>query len=244
MDKALLLIDRGSKEQEVKDELKQLCSLIKSMSNYKQVEYCFLEVSKPYIDEGIRSIAANMLTIMPYFLYPGLKLKASIEQSKKVADSLRLNYRISDCLHYHPNLSRIIINRVEEAKASNNIILNNHEIDLLLIGHGSRDKDARRAFEYVFNTIKDKFRNTYYSFLELDEPNIEQGINYLLNKKPKVLFIMPYFLHKGSHIKYDVMQDISNAIKHADCKVIITNHIGVDKDVAEIVMDKAREAEA
>lgn len=241
MNRSLLLIDRGSKEKEVKEELEDLCSLIKAISDYDPVRYCFLEVIPPYIREEIESCISEHLTIVPYFLYPGMKQKLSILESKKIAEEMRLDYSISDCLHYHPNLSKIVIKRVYEAKKKYNIDLDDKECDLLLIGHGSSDIDARNAFESVYDEVRDNYRNASYAFLELDKPNIKQGIEYLLKNKPKVLIIMPYFLHKGAHVKRDIHEDINAAIKDAECKVIITEHLGVNKEMAEIVIDKARE---
>lgn len=240
MSRSLLLIDRGSKEREVKEELEELCLLIKKTSNYDLVNYCFLEVVPPYIEEGIESSISDNLTIVPYFLYPGLKLKLSILNSKKIAEAKKLDYSISDCLHYHPNLSKIVMNRVREAKIRYNVDLDDKECDLLLIGHGSSDIDARNAFETIYEEVRDEYRNASYAFLELDEPNIKQGIKQLLSNNPKLLIIMPYFLHKGAHVKHDIHEDIDAAIKDANCKVIITEHLGVSREMAEIVIDKAR----
>jgi sirohydrochlorin ferrochelatase len=240
MSRSLLLIDRGSREEEVEEELARLCLLIKEISSYDPVNYCFLEVVPPYIKEGISSSISDHLTIMPYFLYPGLKLKAAVLDSREIAEGLKLDYSIGDCLHYHPNLSKIVRKRVREAKIKYDIALDDRECDLLLIGHGSSDIDARNAFETIYDEIRDYYRNASYAFLELDEPNIKQGIKQLLANKPKVLIIMPYFLHKGAHVKHDIHEDIDVAIKDADCKVIITEHLGVNREMAEIVIEKAR----
>ncbi len=239
--KGLLLIDRGSKEHDVKEELNSLCILIKGMSDYAKVNYSFLEVVEPYIEEGIlSSLPIDHITIMPYFLYPGLKLKLAIFKSKSIAERLGLSYSITDCLHYHQNLIKIVKKRIYETKIKNNIYLDDKECDLLLIGHGSTDIDARLAFENIYDEIRDYYRNTEYAFLELDEPTIKDSINTLLKYKPKALIIMPYFLHKGMHIKYDINTAINNSIKGSDCKVYITEHLGVSKEMAEIVLDKAK----
>jgi hypothetical protein len=40
--KALLIVDRGSREPAVRQELEELCSLVKSMGTHSYVDYCFL----------------------------------------------------------------------------------------------------------------------------------------------------------------------------------------------------------
>lgn len=240
MSKALLLIDRGSKEEDVKKEMSELCLMISAEGYYSQVKYCFLEVTTPYIKDGIESCSADELIIMPYFLYPGLKLKLAILESERIAKELSIKYKIIDCLHYHPLLPKIINKRVKEAKSINGIELSNKECDLLLIGHGSSDIDARLAFEQIYEEVRDDYRNTSYAFLELDKPNISDGMYDLLSKEPEILIVMPYFLHHGTHIKYDVIKEVRDASKDARCKVIMTEHIGLAREMVKIIMDKAR----
>ena len=85
--KALLIIDRGSREPDVRLELQDICSIAKCKAGYDYTDYCFLEVLPPFIDEGIKKCldnGADFITVMPYFLYSGMKLKDSVKQSAKI----------------------------------------------------------------------------------------------------------------------------------------------------------------
>ena len=168
MKKALLLIGRGSREQDVKDELHNICSLAKERGGYYFTNYAFLEVTPPYIEEGINSCVkqgADFLTIMPYFLYPGMKLKMALKQSKEIASKMGLNYAITECLNYHSTFVDIVKDRINEVKRKENIDLNDKECDILLIGHGSSDRDARDAFVYIADSIRQNYRNIGFCFL-------------------------------------------------------------------------------
>jgi hypothetical protein len=46
--RALLIVDRGSREPEVNQELSEICSLLKLKGNYDYSDYCFLEVLPPF----------------------------------------------------------------------------------------------------------------------------------------------------------------------------------------------------
>ncbi|MBA3978844.1 MAG: CbiX/SirB N-terminal domain-containing protein, partial [Nitrosopumilus sp.] len=84
MKKALLIIDRGSKMTEVRQELMETCAKIKSQADYHYVDYCFLEVLPPFIEEGIKKCLeqdVDSITVVPYFLYPGMKLKDAVTQT-------------------------------------------------------------------------------------------------------------------------------------------------------------------
>lgn len=247
MKKALLLIDRGSKEQDVKDELHDICSMAKERGKYYFSDYAFLEVTPPYIEEGINSCVkqgAEFVTIMPYFLYPGLKLKLAVKQSEKVARELGLKFAVTECLNYHSKFIDIVKDRINEVKKKEDITYPDKECDVLLIGHGSSDNDARNAFVYIADSIKQTYRNVGFCFLELDSPNIEQGIMQSLNKRSHVLILMPYFLHRGAHIKHDVKEEVNKALKeHNTSKVYMTRHLGVDSKIIDVIIERAMEEE-
>ena len=59
MKRGLLLIDRGSREKEVKSELDLICKRVKEKGKYEFSYYCFLEVIPPFIEEGIKKSLEN-----------------------------------------------------------------------------------------------------------------------------------------------------------------------------------------
>ena len=92
MKRGLLLIDRGSKQREAEEELEIIINEIKKRSDYTYADYCFLEVVPPFIDDGIKKALKSdidSLTIVPYFLYPGRKVKAAVTDADR--KSTRLN---------------------------------------------------------------------------------------------------------------------------------------------------------
>lgn len=251
MKRVLLLIDRGSKEQDVKDELKELCTIAKKRGKYHSTDYAFLEVTPPYIEEGIRSCARNgaeFLTIMPYFLYPGLKMKLAVSQSEKIATEMDLKFAVTECLNYHSSFVEIVKERISEVKRRENIPYTDRECDILLIGHGSSDSDARNAFVFIADSIRGRYRNVGFCFLELDTPNIGEGIRQSLERNPRALILVPYFLHRGAHIKRDVKEEVAKTLGELSAGgsgggVYMARHLGVDSKIVDVVIERAREVE-
>jgi sirohydrochlorin ferrochelatase len=245
--KALLIVDRGSREPDVRHELEQICLLAKRRAGYDHVNYCFLEVLPPFIAEGISqcmAAGASFITVMPYFLYPGMKLKDTVKQSAKICRDKNLRLVITKPLSYHPIMVQLIIDRLNELKKTKCISHANKECDVVLIGHGSSDKNAHDAFVYAANAIRPYYRNVEFCFLELDRPNIEEGIWRAIAGNAQVILIVPYFLHKGAHIKRDVMKDLNAALdKYNFENAFMGRHLGVDEKIVDIVIERARDVE-
>jgi sirohydrochlorin ferrochelatase len=245
--KALLIIDRGSREPEVREELEIICSIVKAKGGYHYTDYCFLEVLPPFIEEGIKKCqddGVDVITVMPYFLYPGMKLKDSVRQSAIISKIQKLNLVIAKPLSYHPMMTELVIDRINSLKKEKDIRYSDLECDILLIGHGSSDKNARIAFEYTINSLRPFYHTVKFCFLELDKPNIQDGIKNMVENNPKVIILMPYFLHKGAHMKRDVIIDVNEALKKYQFKnVFMTSHLGVDQKLVDLLIERAREVE-
>lgn len=241
-----MIVDRGSREPDVRQELQEICSLAKRLAGYDYADYCFLEVLPPFIAEGISrcmSSDAGFITVMPYFLYPGMKLKDTVKQSARICRDKRLKLVITKPLSYHPMMAQLIVDRINELKKGK-INYPDRECDVVLIGHGSSDKNARDAFIYTANAIRQNYRNVQFCFLELDHPNIEEGIGLAVAKNPKVILMMPYFLHRGAHIKTDVVKDVNMALeKHNFKNAFMARHLGVDEKLVNLVVERAKEVE-
>jgi sirohydrochlorin ferrochelatase len=140
---------------------------------------------------------------------------------------------------------QLILNRINDVKDRNCISQHNRDCDVVLIGHGSSDKNAHDAFVHSAKAIKPFYRNVEYCFLELDKPNIQEGIRLAIAAKPQLLLIMPYFLHRGAHIKRDVIEDLNAALDRYNFKnAYVARHLGVDEKLVDIVIERVREVES
>jgi len=247
MRRALLLIDRGSREEEVKEELRYICEKVKLKGNYHFSDYCFLEVVPPYIEEGInRCLSQNVdaLTIVPYFLYHGRKVKAAVNTAIKLQAETNIKFTISRPMSLHKSLIKIVDEKISTILKKNEIYIPKDKVDILLIGHGSKDPNARMSLMYVSEGLEDLYRAVKYCFLEIEEPNIKQGIEMSAKDNPTLLVVVPYFLHKGAHVKRDIHEDLDPAIASSDVKnILISEHLGTDDIMIDLVLERAREVE-
>lgn len=247
MKRGLLLIDRGSREKEAKDELDIICKRVKEKGNYEFSDYCFLEVIPPYIEEGIKKSLVNdidSLTIVPYFLYPGKKVKAAVTDAIKFQKITDVKFIVSKPMSMHKTMIELADNRVTTALEENRIKLAKNKVDVLIIGHGSKDPNAHLSIQYVVEGLKKTYRNVTHCFLEIEQPNINQGIINCEKNNPEVLVIVFYFLHEGAHVKRDIYEDLNPALEKSNLKkVLITKHIGTDEKMIDLIIERAKEVE-
>jgi precorrin-8X/cobalt-precorrin-8 methylmutase len=63
-------------------------------------------------------------------------------------------------------------------------------------------------------------------------------------RDPQAILIVPYFLHKGAHIKRDVIKDLNAALdKYKFKNAFMGHHLGVDEKLVNIIIERAREVE-
>lgn len=247
MKRGLLIIDRGSREKEVQGELSYICRKVREKGNYHFSNYCFLEVIPPFIEEGIEkclSQGIDALTIVPYFLYPGKKIKAAVTTAIKLQSKTYVKFTVSKPMTLHNSMIDLADKRIEDVISKNKISLPKKEIDILIIGHGSKDPNAQTAIKYVMEGLATKYRNINHCFLEIEEPNIQQGINNCVKNSPQVLIVMLYFLHEGAHVKRDIFEELNPAIKKANLKnVFVSKHLGTDERMIDLILERAKEVE-
>ncbi|NHI04083.1 Sirohydrochlorin cobaltochelatase CbiX(long) [Candidatus Nitrosotalea sp. TS] len=247
MKRGLLIIDRGSHEDDVKHELQYICDKVKQKGNYHFSDYCFLEVVPPYIEEGINtclSTEIDSLTIVPYFLYPGRKVKAAVDTAIKFQSKTKVKLAISKPMSLHKSLIKLVDEKIQTILEKNKVTAARNGTDILIIGHGSKDPDARSSLKYVADGLEPLYRNVNYCFLEIEEPNIQQGIDTCAKNNPEVLVVVPYFLHKGAHVKRDIYEDLNPAIASSGIKkIFLSDHLGTDDKMVDLVLERAKEVE-
>jgi len=245
--RGFLLIDRGSREREASEELEIICNAVKEKGDYVFAEYCFLEVEPPYIEDGIAKCLRqdiDHLTIVPYFLYPGKKVKNAVTDVMKFQKGAKIKFVVTKPMSMHKTMIDLVKNRISTTMQKNNITIPKKNVDVLIIGHGSKDPNAQMSMDYVVDGLKESYRNVNRCWLEIEQPDIAEGIKVCEENKPEVLIIVFYFLHEGAHVKTDINNDLLPALKKSSItNIYITKHLGTDEKMIDLIIERAKEVE-
>ncbi len=117
---------------------------------------------------------------------------------------------------------------------------------LLLIAHGSRQEEANADLFHLVTQLRDKgcYGIVEASFLELAQPDIDQGGARCVAQEAEQVILLPYFLSAGIHVR----QDLTAACRrlsgqYPKVQFRLAEPLGRHPLLLEVVIERAREAE-
>jgi precorrin-8X/cobalt-precorrin-8 methylmutase len=168
----------------------------------------------------------------------------SVKIAAQICSTKNMKVAIAKPLTFHSIMPQIVLERIKQTKSEFNIEDADSDCDIMLIGHGSSDKSARQALLYIVNFLRPSFRSVQFCFLELEHPSIAEGIESAVIQVPETLILIPYFLHKGIHIKRDLVLDIKASLKNSGFgNAYLGKHLGADSRIVDLILERTKEVE-
>ncbi len=116
---------------------------------------------------------------------------------------------------------------------------------VLLVGHGSKIEGSDKAMNRVLDELRKHDPSTLFqaAFLELQSPNIPDGINMCIKQGAEEVIVVPYFVQTGRHVVQDIPRLIDEA-KAAYPKIFISlaGYFGFDPRLVSMVEDRVKDA--
>ncbi len=115
---------------------------------------------------------------------------------------------------------------------------------VLLIGHGSRARNANEALFLVVAHFQRAWAHRILeaAFLEISHPSIPEGIELCVDKGARRVIVIPYFLFKGNHVRVDLPVFVREAReKHPSVDIVLGPHLGFHPKIIEIVDERIGE---
>ncbi|WMJ22041.1 CbiX/SirB N-terminal domain-containing protein [Paludicola sp. MB14-C6] len=111
---------------------------------------------------------------------------------------------------------------------------------ILIIAHGSREKQTEETFLKMVSMIKEKVNMPVeYAYMEFSPKNIECGLNALVEQGINDIKVVPYFLFSGIHIREDIPQEINEFVeKNANVTITMGDTLGADPRIADVLADR------
>jgi sirohydrochlorin ferrochelatase len=115
---------------------------------------------------------------------------------------------------------------------------------LLLMAHGSRQDEANTDLLYVVESLRARgeFAIVEGSFLELAQPDIEEGTAQCVAQGAERVVLLPYFLSAGIHVRRDLTSLHQRlAERYPGVTFCLAEPLGRHPLLLEVVAQRARE---
>lgn len=217
MKKAILLVCFGNRN--IEEQIEKLITTLKQKFDYN-IYICFTSKffkknSKYDIDKIFNTLYVKKydeILCLPMFILDGIEYNNFLAYVNNYKNNFK-KVKVAKPLLYDDNDFNFIYN----------FIKNNYKENLIYICHGT-DCENNYKYEKLFNMFKNE--NIFFSNLE-SYPYIEDTIKILKEKNINKIYLKPFLLFSGKHIK----QDISIYIKNK----IIENNIKVELDLKPLL---------
>lgn len=121
---AILLVGRGTTDPDANSDLYRAARLLWETSSalgIEQVEPAFVSLAHPSVSEGLdrlRTLGARRITVLPYFLFPGILPTRIVEQVEQYAVAQPgLELAVADVIGDCDELADLVLERYAEATA-------------------------------------------------------------------------------------------------------------------------------
>lgn len=116
---------------------------------------------------------------------------------------------------------------------------------LIVFAHGSRVAEANQSVEALAEEAAKTggFTRRCAAFLELAEPGLSEAVAKLAAEGAERIFVMPYFLVMGVHLRQDLPKLLNQAAARTPgVKLVVTEQLGGHPSLAEIIVERTVEA--
>ncbi len=116
---------------------------------------------------------------------------------------------------------------------------------LLLIAHGSRQAQANADLDDIAQGLRQRgYAVVQPAYLELAEPDIDEGGRRCVEQGAERVVLVPYFLSAGTHVRRDLAAARQRlAARFADVDFRLAEPLGPHALILEVLQDRIRAAQ-
>lgn len=224
---AILLVGHGSRDPEGNAELLEFVEKVREREPGLRIEACFLELTKPTIQDGISkcvAMGASKVVLVPVILlaagHAKIHIPHEIDQARHLYPQVEFAY--GRPIGLHDKVLSILRSRLAEAgvemqasKAVESMAsielgcgvapeqARDKDTAVLVLGRGSSDADSNgelfKITRFLWEQVPVKYVEA--SFIGVTEPSYSEGLERCLRLGAKRIVVLPYFLFTGVLIK-------------------------------------------
>ena len=247
----LLAIGHGTRNERGRQTFIDFVNTYQQLDNSRPVIPCFLELTSPTIQQGIKICIEQGytdITALPILLFAARHNKFDVtnelDRARLPYPQLKLNYG----RHFGitPKIIELWRDRLEQLDRPHHNPQNISREDtvLLFVGRGSSDPDANGDVYKLARIIWEGsgYKTVETCFIGITHPRLEEGFRRAYLYQPKRIIVLPYFLFTGTLMEKIHRITAQQQAQHPDTNFVSLPEMGIASQLLQVI--RTREIEA
>src|SRR4051794_5402772 len=245
MSAALLVVGHGSRDADGLEEFWALARHVREAAADLPVGFGFIELAEPLVDAGIDELVARGNTdvvSIPLVLLAAGHLKndgpAALTRARQRHPGVA--FRMGRDLGIDPAVLAVAEDRAREALGD----FDPGSSAVVLVGRGSSDPDAGSDLYKVARLLADGrgLGLVEPAFAGVTRPSVAEALERCRRLGATHIAVVPFFLFTGVLVPRIYAQAAEWASEHPELTVAAGPHLGPDRRLARLVLERYREA--
>lgn len=247
----IVVAGHGSRDPDAVREFEALVELVRARAPNDVVTHGYLEFSSPTIAEAVAAnlaAGARQVAVVPGVLLAARHAKNDMpaEVQALARDYPDIDFHFGAPLNLHPQLLQLAQERIVEAEATSPDTVRRSDTCLVLVGRGTTDPDANGEVAKLARMLEEGmgFGAAYVCFSGTATPLVADGLRAAARMGYQRLVVLPFFLFDGVLVKriHAAADDLGQ--REPGIEVLKAGYLGVHRHVADVIIERAREAVA
>ncbi len=242
----LLMIGHGTRDLDGKNAFLEFVKTYQELDNSRPVIPCFLELTEPLIDEGVKRCVAEGftdITVLPILIFAARHTKFDVTNA---LDQAKKNYPFLN-FHYgrHFGNTPLILDLWGDRLKNIDSDIKPEDTVLLVVGRGSSDPDANSDV-YKFARLLwegSNYKTVETCFIGITHPRLEEGFERARLYNPKRIIVLPHFLFTGALVKKIFQISALQKELYPSIDIVNLSEIGFAEELLSIVREREIESQ-
>ncbi|MET0319745.1 MAG: precorrin-8X methylmutase [Duganella sp.] len=253
-DFGIVIAGHGSRDPDAVREFEALVELVRARAPQHAVSHGYLEFATPTIAEAIASnLAGAASKPKQVAVVPGVLLAARHAKNDMPAEMLTaardypdVDFHFGAPMSLDPKLLQLAQERIVAAEAGSPATVRRSDTCLVVVGRGTTDSDANGEVAKLARMLEEGmgFGAAFVCFSGTASPLVAEGLRSAARLGYTRVIVMPFFLFDGVLVKriYAAADDLAE--REPGVEVIKAGYLGVHPIMADVMIERAREAVA
>ncbi|MGM9929837.1 MAG: sirohydrochlorin chelatase [Bacillus sp. (in: firmicutes)] len=237
--KAVLFICHGSR---VKASCTEAINFIESckseLNDIPIIEYCFLELASPTIEEGFRRCVergATEIGVVPFLLLTAVHAIHDIPEELNKVCALYPDVKVSygTPIGVSPKMSKLLLDKVAETNISPK------DAHVVIVGRGSSMLEVKKQLSSIVRAVEDYLPHHSVCYLTACSPSFKESLEEALQSECSAVIVIPYLIFPG--ILTQSIEETIETLNIGQKQVVVTSTLGTHPNVKYALLDRVAE---